>query len=71
MSNAATTLPKRIINYNGMKLEDIDPSLPIEKVLEFHIPLRAELTNTTLKGPSIGADGTLTYHVEARIGDDN
>ena len=71
MSNELTALAKRTFNYNGMKLEDPDPSMPPEQVLEFHALLHAELTNAALKGPNIGADGLQTYQVEVRIGDDN
>ena len=72
MSNEPATVPaKRNFNYNGMKLEDPDPSMPPEQVLEFHALLHAELTNAKLKGPNIGADGLQTYQVEVRIGDDN
>lgn len=67
-----TTLPvKRAFNYNGMNLDDPDPFMPPEQVLEFHALLHAELTNATLKGPSVGADGSQTYKVEVKIGDDN
>ena len=72
MSNELTTLPvKRTFNYNGMNLDDPDPSMSPEQVLEFHALLHAELTNAKLKGPNIGADGLQTYLVEVRIGDDN
>ena len=72
MSNALTSLPaKRTFHYNGMLLEDPDPAMPPEQVLEFHALLHAELTNATLKGPSLGADGIQTYKVEVKIGDDN
>ena len=64
MPSEITTLPvKRTFNYNGMKLDDPDPSMPPEKVLEF--------TNAALKGPAIGPDGEQTYKVEVKIGDDN
>ena len=72
MSNETATVPvKRNFNYNGMNLEDPAPSMPPEKVLEFHALLHAELTNATLKGPNLGADGAQTYKVEVKIGDDN
>ena len=72
MASEITTLPaKRTFNYNGMKLDDPDPSMPPEKVLEFYTPLHAGLTNACLKGPTIGPDGEQTYKVEVKIGDDN
>lgn len=63
--------PKRAFNYNGMQLDDPDPSMPPEKVIEFHALLHAELTNATVKGPSTGGDGTQNYQVEVQIGDFN
>lgn len=72
MSNELASLPaKRTFHYNGMILNDPDPAMPPEQVLEFHALLHAELTNATLKGPSIGADGVQSYKVEVKIGDDN
>ena len=72
MNNTTATLPvKRTFNYTGMKLDDPDPSMPPEKVLEFHALLHAGLTNAALKGPAIGPDGEQTYKVEVKIGDDN
>ena len=72
MSNELASLPaKRTFHYNGMNLDDPDPAMPPEQVLEFHALLHAELTNATLKGPSIGDDGRQTYKVEVKIGDDN
>lgn len=71
MNEAITTPVKRTFNYNGMNLDDPDPSMSPEQVLEFHALLHAELTNATLKGPSVGADGSQTYKVEVKIGDDN
>lgn len=70
-NETVATLAKRTFNYNGMKLDDPDPSMPPEQVLEFHALLHAELTNAALKGPNIGADGLQTYQVEVKIGDDN
>ncbi len=71
MNEAITTPVKRTFNYNGMNLDDPDPSMPPEQVLEFHALLHAELTNATQKGPSVGADGSQIYKVEVKIGDDN
>lgn len=71
MNEAITTPVKRTFNYNGMNLDDPDPSMPPEQVLEFHALLHAELTNATLKGPSVGADGSQIYKIEVKIGDDN
>ena len=65
------TPAKRIFNFNGMVLDDPDPSMSPEKVLEFYAPLHAELNNAELKGPSIGSDGTKSYKVEVKIGDNN
>ena len=43
MSDTITTAPvKRNFNFNGLKLDDPDPSMPPEKVLEFHSLLRAD-----------------------------
>ena len=53
------------------KLEDPDPSMPPEKVLEFHALLNhPELTNAQLKGPIIGTNGEQTYKVELKVGKD-
>ena len=66
-----TTPETRIFNFNGRVLEDPDPSMPPEKVLEFYATLHAELNNAKLKGPSIGADGKKSYKVEVQIGSHN
>lgn len=71
MNNVNAVPAKRSFNYNGMQLEDPDPSMPPEKVIEFHALLHAELTNATVKGPSAGGDGTQNYQVEVQIGDFN
>lgn len=71
MSEVTTIPTKRTFNYNGMSLDDPDPSMPPEKVIEFHSLLHSELTNAQLKGPSIGADGVQAYKIELTIGDDN
>lgn len=72
MSNETIAVPtKRIFNFNGMVLDDPDPAMPPEKVLEFNTVLHANLTNATLKGPTVGPDGTTAYKVEVKIGDDN
>ena len=71
METTNTPPEKRIFNFNGMVLEDPDPSMPPEKVLEFYAPLHAELNNAELKGPSIGADGKKSYKVEVKIGNHN
>jgi len=71
MNNQNAVPPKRSFNYNGMQLDDPDPSMPPEKVIEFHALLHAELTNATVKGPSTGGDGTQNYQVEVQIGDFN
>lgn len=71
MNNPNAAPQKRSFNYNGMQLDDPDPSMPPEKVIEFHALLHAELTNATAKGPSTGSDGTQNYQVEVQIGDFN
>lgn len=72
MNNETIAVPgKRSFNFNGMILDDPDPAMPPEKVLEFHALLHAELTNATVKGPTVGPDGTTAYKVEVKIGDDN
>ena len=72
MSNESTNTPeKRTFRFNGMVLDDPDPNMTPEKVIEFYTPLHAELNNSVLKGPSIGADGTKTYKIEVKIGDNN
>ncbi|UKI34472.1 MAG: PRTRC system protein C [Lentisphaeria bacterium] len=72
MSDTTTISPvKRNFNFNGLKLEDPDPSMPPEKVLEFHALLNhPELTNAQLKGPIIGTNGEQTYKVELKVGKD-
>ena len=71
MSDTITTAPvKRNFNLNGLKLDDPDPSMPPEKVLEFHSLLRAELTNAQIKGPTPGANGEQNYKVEIKVGTD-
>ena len=69
MSSENTT--KRTFRFNGMVLDDPDPNMTPEKVIEFYTPLHAELNNSVLKGPAIGADGTKTYKIEVKIGDNN
>jgi PRTRC genetic system protein C len=71
MNTPNVVSPKRSFNYNGMQLDDPDPSMSPEKVIEFHALLHAELTNATVKGPSVGGDGTQNYQVEVQIGDFN
>lgn len=72
MSSENTNTPaKRTFRFNGMVLDDPDPNMTPEKVIEFYTPLHAELNNSFLKGPAIGADGTKTYKIEVKIGDNN
>ena len=71
MSDTITTAPvKRNFNFNGLKLDDPDPSMPPEKVLEFHSLLRAELAKAQIKGPTPGANGEQNYKVEIKVGTD-
>ena len=68
--NEVTTLPtKRTFNYNGMNLDDPDPSMPPEKVGEFYASLQhPELNNSSVKGPVVAKDGTKQYKFEVKIG---
>ncbi len=72
MSNTTATAPvKRNFNFNGLKLNDPDPSMPPEKVLEFHALLNhPELTNAQLKGPDVSATGEQTFKIELKVGKD-
>ncbi len=72
MSNTTATAPvKRNFNFNGLKLNDPDSSMPPEKVLEFHALLNhPELTNAQLKGPTIGTGGEQTFKIELKVGKD-
>ena len=70
MSNQTTVPKKRIFNYNGKQLEDPDPTMTPQQVLEFHTLLNAELTNSELKGPVVGSDGVESYNLEVKIGTD-
>ena len=71
MSDTITTAPvKRNFNFNVLNRDDPVPSMPPEKVLEFHSLLRAELTNAQIKGPTPGANGEQNYKVEIKVGTD-
>lgn len=60
---------KREFSFNGRLLDDPDPNMPVEKVLEFHAILHTELTNAGVKGPTITAGGVAQYKFEVRLGD--
>lgn len=63
----ATTL-KRVFNYNGNQLSDIDPKMSPSAILKFHSNEHPELLNASIDAGDIKEDGCLHFEVKTNIG---
>lgn len=59
---------KRIFSYDGEKLDDTNPNLGVNQILEQYATVYPELINATVVGPEIKRD-ELHYKFEVQLGD--
>jgi PRTRC genetic system protein C len=61
--------PNREIVYNGRKLADFAPDLPVGEVVRMHAASEPALAGAAVEGPTISADGkTASYSVKTAVG---
>ena len=62
-------IAKRVFMYDDTELDDPDPNMSPEEVLEVYKDVYPELTSGSLGEPEISEDGnTVTYELERHVG---
>lgn len=59
---------KREFNFNGVRLQDPDPSYPVSKVMDFWATTHPALVNAVVEGP-IFKNGVQVYQFRVSRGD--
>ncbi len=67
MTIQAKRMP-RVISYNGIKIADPNPSLPMDGVKDLLAVQFPEITTASIEGPEAAADGSLKYTFRRAVG---
>ena len=59
---------KRAFKYEDVELDDINPELPPEQILEHYCLLYPELTNATIKTKGLDERGMQRFEFDLNIG---